>query len=468
MKQSLEKLLNHKVDHVHFIGIGGASMSGLASILLHNGIHVSGSDIASSENTEKLRAKGADIRIPHNTENIDPSYDLVVYTAAVKSDNPERREAQRLSLPIMERSDFLGLLTRTFEHTIAVSGTHGKTTTTSMISSILYEGGLDPTVTVGGHVDVFNGNYHIGENRFFITEACEYVDSFLKSFHKTGVILNIEEDHMDYFENLKAIQDSFKKFARIIPQDGYLVVNGDSPAILDVVTDLPCTLVTCGYGKDNRYQARKVEFDALGNGHFDVYKDGRFFESFDMVIPGEHNVLNALCAIAVSDLHGVEKKAMKTTLSSFKGAKRRFDLVGKEKGITVIDDFAHHPTELKATIKACKNFDHNNLWVVFQPYTYSRTYYFFDEFVASFAGADRVIINDISSDRETNQWDIADEDLSIAIQKNLQIPAVHLSTYAEIVDYLMDHVESGDLVLVAGAKTIYQTAYSFIERLKKQ
>ncbi|MBF7096942.1 UDP-N-acetylmuramate--L-alanine ligase [Alkalibacter mobilis] len=468
MKEKLEALLGNKIKKVHFIGIGGSSMSGLASILLKNGISVSGSDMKSSAYTEKLQAKGADIFIGHQGSNIEPSCSLVVYTAAISKDNPELLAAQGLKIPTMERSAFLGLLTETFPHTIAVAGTHGKTTTSSLIATILYEGDLDPTVSVGGIISTFKSNFHVGAGNYFVTEACEYVDSFLRSRHNIGIILNIEHEHVDYFKSLDQVKESFRKFAEIIPSDGYLIVNGDSPVVLDVTKGLNCQIIKTGLGEHNDYHAKNITYDDFGRPSYDVYKNGKLWQRFKLNIPGEHNVMNSLAAIACADICGVPAQTIAESLTGFSGAGRRFELRGVANGITVVEDYAHHPTEVAVTINACKNYKANNLIVVFQPHTFSRTFHFFDEIVEALRGTDHLIVSDIYSDREKNTYPVDHGDLAKAAGERLNIPAKHISDFDDIVNEVSSIAKPGDFVLVAGAGTINQVAYKLVEHLNQK
>jgi UDP-N-acetylmuramate--alanine ligase len=466
LKQELEKILSIKLNKVHFVGIGGSSMSGLASILIENGINVTGSDMQSSSYTDRLVQAGADVFIGHHSDNVDFTCSLIVYTAAIDDENPELKKGRDLSIPMLERSDFLGLLTKAYDMTIAVAGTHGKTTTSSLIASILYTSGLDPTVTVGGVVPAINGNYRVGKSDFFVTEACEYVDSFLKSSHKIGIILNIELDHVDYFQSLRQVKESFKKFASIIPQDGYLIANGDSDDILDICSDLKCTVVTTGLNKNNDYRGMNISYDNYGKPSFDVYKKGSFLSRFTLSIPGEHNVLNSLAAIACADICDVPIESLSESLKNFTGAGRRFEPRGEINGITVVEDYAHHPTELKVTIEACKNYKPKRLIVIFQPHTFSRTHYFFNELSNALSGADYVVTTDIYAAREKNKWPIRNEDLANAINKSHLSKAVHISDFEEISDHVSSIANPGDFILVAGAGTINKAAYDIAEKLK--
>lgn len=466
LKLYLEKIINKKLNLVHFIGIGGTSMSGLALILKNKGVGISGSDMKASTYTEKLIKHGAKIFIGHNEKNINSNCDLVVYSAAINPKNPEMIKAKELNIPLMERSDFLGALTKDFPKTIAVAGTHGKTTTSSLVASLLYNGNLDPTVSIGGSLDLIGGNCRVGDGDFFVTEACEYVDSFLKSHHNMGIILNIEEDHLDYFKDIEHIKKSFHSFAKIIPKDGLLIANSDDKDVRDILKGLDCPIVTIGLKDNNQWRATNIEYDNLGKPSFDIYNEGNLFGNFSLNIPGEHNVINALASLVCANHLGINKDIMDQTLSNFIGAHRRFEFRGDINNIRVYEDYAHHPTELKVTVEACTNYEYNKLWVVFQSHTYSRTYYFFDDFVNSFKGADYVIINDIYSDREDNTYNIYAQDLAKAVEERLNIPTKHISEFKDIVSYILDNATENDFILVAGSQTINQVAFDLVEALK--
>lgn len=466
MKYKLEDILGMPIQSVHFIGIGGSSMSGLASILLENGLSVTGSDMQDSAYLKKLTAKGAQVSVGHTGEYLDENTSLVIYTAAIPKDNPEMKKAREMDIPMMERADFLGTLTKAYEKTIAIAGTHGKTTTSSLTSTLLYHGGLDPTVSIGGIVSTFQNNYRVGNGEYFVTEACEYVDSFLRSTHFIGVILNLEHEHVDYFKDLDQVKASFRKFAQIIPPEGYLIVNGDDPNVMDTVKGLDQTTLRVGLEDGNDYQAVDIRYDDFGKPTFQVKRHGQFWQQFTLNIPGEHNVRNALAALACADLCGVDPKSMADSLSSFNGAGRRFEHRGVENGVTIVEDYAHHPTEIAVTIQACKNYKAKRLIVVFQPHTFSRTYHFFKQLVDSLKDADYLIISDIYAAREKNTYPIDHGDLAKAISERFSVPAVHISDFEEIEDAVAELAQPGDFVLVAGAGTINSIIPGILEKLK--
>lgn len=468
MKAQLEKKFNRPVQKLFFIGIGGSSMSGLATMALSQGFSIEGSDMITSSYVEKLASLGVKVHIGHHYENIPSDTDCVVYSAAIHENNPDMMKASDLNLPKIERSHFLGLFSHIFDKTIAVSGTHGKTTTSSMVACLLQHADLRPSLSIGGKLDEFGGNAIIDSKDFFVVEACEYVDSFLTTSHSIGIITNIEEDHLDYFKDgLSQIKKSFTKFGEILPEDGLMIAYGDSQDVLDVVNNLICPVVTYGLSPDNDWHPANIKYDKVGKPSFDVYKGAALYGHYQLVIPGEHNVLNALSAIICGDFLGIPVATSISAMARFTGAKRRFEFRGEVNGINVYEDYAHHPTELKVVVDACLNYEHRKLWVVFQPHTYSRTFFFFDDFVDAFAKADYVILNDIYSDREGNDWNIHSEDLQKAIEEKYHIPTVTISSFEDIVSHLTSHLCENDLVLVAGSQTINHVAFDLVAKLKE-
>lgn len=455
------------IKKIYFIGIGGTSMSGLALMSKTNGFTVCGSDMRPCSYTEKLEKNGVSVKIGHSADNVPKDADLVVYSAAIHMDNVEIIRAKEYGIPLMERSYFLGALSELYPDTIAVSGTHGKTTTSSLTALMLLNAGLDPSVSIGGTLDAIGGNSRVGKSRYFVVEACEFVDSFLHTKHTIGTILNIDSDHLDYFTGgIDQITESFKKFAMIIPAYGLLIANGDDEHVRKILPDVKAKVITFGFGEDNDYRAENVSYDSLGKPTFDVYINNEYFDTFSLRIPGAHNVSNALSVIACGVYLGIDKKAMEETFLSFGGAKRRFEFKGEEKGVKVFEDYAHHPMELKVTIDACLNYEHHKLWVVFQPHTYSRTFFLFDQFVDAVQKADEVIFNDIYSDREANDWNIYSEDLRDAVIKKYQKPASVITEFSDIVDYIAKNASPGDFVLVAGSQSINKVAADLVEKLK--
>ncbi len=443
----------HKPIHIHFIGIGGISMSGLAEILLEEGFTVSGSDSKESALTKKLESEGARIAYGQKAENITPDIDCVVYTAAINRANPELIEAVAKKIPMLTRAELLGQLMKNYKTPIAVSGTHGKTTTTSMISHILLAGDMDPTISVGGILKAIGGNIRVGSSETFITEACEYTNSFLHFFPKISVILNIEEDHLDFFKDLEDIRHSFRQFAELLPEDGTLVINSDINGFREIYEGLRCRVVTYGSSPDSDYSACGIAYDGNGHVSFDLLKHGEKTDRISLSVTGDHNVSNALSAIAVADLLDIPMDTTKKGLLSFTGTDRRFEYKGEFNGVTVVDDYAHHPTEIEATLKAAKHYPHEKVWCVFQPHTYTRTKAFFHEFAAALSHADHLVLADIYAARETDTLGISSADLAEEVKK-LGTDAHYFPSFAEIEAFLKENCRPGDLLITMGAGDI--------------
>ena len=446
----------HNPIPVHFIGIGGISMSGLAEILLKEGFPVSGSDSHASALTEHLERAGARICIGQAPSNIPEDCKLVVYTAAIHPDNPEYREAKRRRVPMLSRAELLGQLMRNYQTSIAVAGTHGKTTTTSMIASILLEEDADPTISVGGILPSIGGNIRVGGSEVFLTEACEYTNSFLHFFPTIGIILNIEEDHMDFFKDLNDIRRSFRRFAELLPVEGLLIINSDIPDYAEITEGLTCRVVTFGSSTDADYQAENTAYDTFGHPSFDLIrkteKDGRR-PRFSLKVPGEHNVCNALASIALADALRIPEAAVEKGLLSFTGTNRRFQYKGEVNGVTIIDDYAHHPTEIRATLHAAAHYPHRELWCVFQPHTYSRTKAFLKEFAEALSLADHVVLADIYAARETDTLGISSRDLERELAA-LGADVYYFPTFAEIEKFLSEKCMQGDMCITMSARDV--------------
>lgn len=436
--------------HVYFIGIGGISMSGLAEILLEKGFRVSGSDMRPSALTRMLEEKGAAVYYGQRFENLSEDIDLVVYTSAIHPDNPEMLAAEKLRLPALTRAQLLGQMMKNYEMPIAVSGTHGKTTTTSMISEILIAAGTDPTLSIGGILKSVGGNIRIGHSGYFVTEACEYTNSFLSFFPKVGIILNIEEDHMDFFRDLDDIYQSFGKFARLLPGDGALIINGDIPRFQEVANQAGCAVITFGKSPQCAYSFQDVSYSETGCGSFTLVKDGCRQQRFTLNVPGEHNICNALAAIALSDLLKIPQETAVKALLAFTGTDRRFEYKGAVNGVTIIDDYAHHPTEITATLRAAANYPHQTLWVVFQPHTYTRTKAFLKDFARALSLADRVILADIYAARETDTLGISSRTLQKEVEA-LGTPCQYFPSFDEIEKFVSSNCQPGDLLITMGA-----------------
>lgn len=449
---NIDKLKKFKT--IHMIGIGGVSMSGIAAILKNWGFTVTGSDTSDSENLNILRQKGIKVVIGHNLQDVAHA-DIVVYSAAVKQDDPEMLEAKKLHIPTIERADFLGDITRCYQDTICVSGTHGKTTTTSMISLCFLEALLDPSIQVGAYLKQLNGNYKVGNSEHFILEACEYVESFLKFTPKAEIILNIDNDHLDYFKTFEKIKKAFINYVKLLPNDGILIVNADDQNCLDLISFTQASTIT--YGIENKtadFYAENITFDEDAFPAFDVYHQGNFFSHVKLSVPGIHNILNALSCIALCTKYGIEKNTIQSALLKFTGAHRRFEFKGKIKtNVSVYDDYGHHPTEILATAKSLSHKSYHNSWVVFQPHTYSRTKNLLADFAKSLLSFDHVIILDIYAAREKNTYDISSNDL---VKKLMSMgkEAKYIPDFNKCVSYLKDNVKENDIVLTLGAGTV--------------
>ena len=444
------KINFEKPVHVHFIGIGGISMSGLAEILLKENFIISGSDNKESALTTHLEQAGARIFYGQKASNIIDGIDVVVYTAAIREDNEEYMAAKNAGLPMLSRAELLGQLMTNYEVPIAVSGTHGKTTTTSMLSHILLAAEKDPTISVGGILKAIGGNIRVGNSGVFVTEACEYTNSFLHFLPKISIILNIDEDHLDFFKDLDDIRCSFRRFAELLPEDGTLVINGAIPDLHEITDGLRCNVRTFGLDSSMNYGATNICHNAKGEASFDFIKNGEFIDRVSLSVNGNFNVENALASIAVADIIGISVKVSEAGLKSFTGTKRRFERKGKFDGINIIDDYAHHPTEIIASLKAAKHFPHREMWCIFQPHTYTRTKALFNEFVDALTLPDHVILTDIYAAREVNTIGISSKDVADAL-KERGADVYYFPTFEEIENFCRENCQNGDLLITMGA-----------------
>ena len=449
---------------VHMIGIGGVSMSGIAKILQYMGIEVTGSDRDETDVTIKLANTGIPVIKGTNPE-IVKNVDLVVYTAAIKQDNPELVAAKALGIHCMERAEFLGLITKLYKETICIAGTHGKTTTTSMVSLCFLEEGklnkkMEPTIQVGAKLKQIQGNYHIGTSEHFIIEACEYVESFLHFYPKAEIILNIDNDHLDYFKTFENVKNAFKKFAKILPENGYLVTNADDKSCLELLDEISKTINVYTFGIENEeanFIAKDIVFDKDGFANFDVYFNNEKYDTFKLSVPGKHNVINALACIALCEMYNISKESMKKALKLFTGANRRFEYIGERNGAAIYDDYAHHPTEIRATARAAKCKVYNESWGVFQSHTYSRTYNLFEDFVEALAEFDNIIISDIYAAREQNTYNVHPEDIVNKLKEKGK-NALYIGKYEDIAEYLKTKIKKDDLVITLGAGPVVKVA----------
>ena len=443
-----------KYKNIHMIGIGGVSMSGIAAILQNWGFNVTGSDTSDSESVQNLLKLGITVTIGHDLKSISNA-DIVVYSAAIKQDDPEMLEAKKLNIPTIERADFLGELTRCYKDTLCISGTHGKTTTTSMISLCFLEGLQDPSIQVGAFLKQINGNYKVGNSEHFIIEACEYVESFLKFSPKAEIILNIDNDHLDYFKTFDNIKKAFEKYVKLLPSDGLLILNGDDTNCLEWSNYTNAKIVTYGINNEKvNFKAKNIVFNSDGFAKFDVYYNDKLFEKIELSVPGMHNVLNALACVALCSEYNIDKKAIKSALSKFTGAHRRFEYKGKmNKNVSVYDDYGHHPTEIVATANSLMNKKYHKSWVVFQPHTYSRTKNLLNDFAKALSLFDHIIVLDIYAAREKNTYEITSKDLVKKIHE-LGKEVNYIPDFKKCADFIKTHVEDNDIVITLGAGTV--------------
>ena len=438
---------------VHFIGIGGISMSGLAEILHERGFKISGSDMKASPLTEHLQSLGISVALPQSRENIAQGIELCVYTAAISEENPELLEAKRQNVPTMTRAELLGRIMKNYKEAINVSGTHGKTTTTSMIGEILMEAQMDPTITVGGMMKDIGGNLRVGKSDVFLAEACEYTNSFLSFFPTIEVVLNIEEDHLDFFKDINDIRSSFRKFIEKLPENGILIFNKDIPHEEYFLQNLPGRkIITFGHN-DADYTANFISYDHYARPTYTLFEKGEDRGKVTLGVTGEHNIYHSLSAIAVARAIGIPFDTIKKGLLEFSGTDRRFQLKGKVNGFTIIDDYAHHPQEIAATIATAKKYPHKKLWVAFQPHTYSRTVALMDDFAGALSQADEIILADIYAAREQNTVGVSSDDLrKLMLSQNTNV--YYIPDFPSIEEFILSHLEEGDLLITMGAGNI--------------
>lgn len=449
----------YKIDfnkplNVHFMGIGGISMSGLAEILIKEGFKITGSDTKASEIITQLSEMGALINIGQTADNINDDIDLIVYTAAIKEDNEEFMAAKEKGIPMLTRAQLLGQIMENYKYSVAVSGTHGKTTTTSMLSYILLEADMDPTISVGGMIDAIGGNIRVGHSDYFVTEACEYTNSFHSFKPQISIILNVDADHLDFFSGIDEIAESFHTFATKTPEDGIVIVNGDMKYLDTVTNNLKCRIATFGENPDNKYSASNISFDAYGHPTYTLLIDGNEITDITLRVFGRHNVYNSLSAVAAACELGIPIETIKTGLLHCKGADRRFQYKGTIlDNVKVMDDYAHHPTEIAATLAAVRNTKYNELWCVFQPHTYTRTYALLNEFAQALKVCDHVIVADIYAAREKDTGLVSAKDLAEKISA-LGTDAFYLPSFDDIENYLLKNCKKNDLLITMGAGNV--------------
>ncbi len=457
--ENIDTLLK-QVKRIHFIGIGGSGMCPLAEILHSEGYVLSGSDNNESDTLARIRALGIPVTMGQKAENIAGA-EMVVYTAALLKDNPELVAAKESGIPTFERAKLFGAISRLYKNCIGICGTHGKTTVTSMTTQVMLEAKLDPSAVIGGKLPLIDANGRVGKSEHFVCEACEFVDTFLELSPAVAVILNIDEDHLDYFKTLDNLILSFHKFADMATDA--VLYNGDDRNTLKAMNGITGkTLVTFGFQSANDYYPENISTVRGAFYGFDVMHGGEKLGHIQLNVPGRHNILNALAAIAASMHAGADFAACKAGLEAFGGAGRRFEMLGEYAGITFADDYAHHPAELRVTLESAMKMDYNRVWAVFQPFTYSRTYMLMDDFAEVLQIPDRCVLTEIMGSREINTYNVYTAQLAERIPNS-----VWFNTFDEVADYVLRNAEAGDLVLTLGCGDIYKAAKMMIKRLKK-
>ncbi len=454
----MEDFLTGK-KHIHFIGIGGSGMYPLAQILHGQGFYLTGSDNNETETLQLVRNMGIPVFLGQRAENIEGA-DLIVHTAAIMADNPELIAAKASGVPVIERSVLLGLITSRYSNAVCVCGTHGKTTATSMLTHIFLADGIDLTAVIGGKLKAIHGSGICGKSETMVCEACEFVDTFLKLYPDTSVILNIDCDHLDYFKTMDNLRLSFTKFCNLTTER--LVYNGDDENTLIAVnnSDFNGKRVTFGMKPENDYYACNIEQISDFHTQFDLYHKGEKVDRISIHVPGAHNVLNALAACATALENGCKKESLNKGLSDFFGAVRRFERISEVKGITIVDDYAHHPTEVQTLLETAKKMNFKRVWAVHQPFTYSRTATLLNEFAEALSIADKVVLTEIMGSREKNTYNIYSKDLAAKVDS-----AVCVETCDDAAEYVSRHAESGDLVITFGCGDVYKAAYKLTELL---
>lgn len=471
---SIDKNILVGKKHIHFIGIGGSGMYPIAQILRAKGYEVYGSDNNETETLQAVRNMGCKVFMGQRAENIEGA-DLIVYTSAVLPDNPELVAARESGAPVLERAQLLGLVSSWYSNAICVCGTHGKTTATSMITQIFMESGEDISCVIGGKLKAIGGGSgRAGSSDTFICESCEFQDHFLKLYPDTVVILNVDADHLDYFKNLDNIKKSFREFAGMASK--CLIVNGDDENTMESVNGLDKSIITFGFSHSNDYYSEIVSTQGIST-TFRVYKNNTLLGEVTMNVAGRHNVLNATAAIAAADINGISIDVIKNAMSKFSGAGRRFEIIAQTKGITVVDDYAHHPAELEAVLSEAKTLGFKRVWAVFQPFTYSRTQILFDDFARVLQIADKVVLTDIMGSREKNTFGIYTRDLASAIPgciffdcdnetADAQTAQRKEENFDEIAQYLLKEAGDGDIIITLGCGDAYKIAKKFSKLLE--
>ena len=439
-----------KYKKIHMIGIGGSSMSGVAEIAASLGIEITGSDMEETYYVKKLLDKNYNIKVGHHPEMIDNSIDLIVYSAAIADDDLERIKAKELNIPQMERAEFLGLMTKSYNNVICIAGTHGKSTTSGMITKCFVEGNIDPTGQIGATSFEIGGNNKVGKSDVFILESCEYHESYLHFNPKYAIVLNVDADHLDYFGTFDNVKKSFNKFCNLVPEDGYIFKNNDDINSEHIIDGVKGKIITFALHNEADYKAINYTFDSDGHPSFDVEYNGNIIVHIDLSVTGEHNLYDALVTVAVCNTYGLDLNIVKSSLADYKGVHRRFEFLGLTKNKAMVyDDYAHHPAEIATTLYSVNKVKHNKTWALHQPFTYTRTKDHLDEFAEVLSGFDNIVLTDIYAGREKDIYNIKTEDLVEKI-KPLNPNVYHFSDTDELIKFLNEHLQENDIICSIG------------------
>lgn len=454
--------MNYK--KIHMIGIGGSSMSGIAEIAHAKGVTVTGSDMEETYYVRKLLDKGYIINVGHKPEFIDETYDLIVYSAAIQMDDPEILRAKELNIPIMERAEYLGLITSNYKNTICIAGTHGKSTTSGMITKAFIDGGEDPTVQIGASLYEINGNNKVGTDDTFILESCEYHDSYLHFNPKIALVLNVDADHLEYFGSLDNVKASFKKFINLVPNDGYIFINNDDENSKTIYSEAKGKVITFGIDTDADYKAINVSYDDEGHPSYDVLYNNNVIANVNLSVIGKHNVYDSLATIAICNTLNINLNKVVESLKEYTGVHRRFEFLGyTSNGAVVYDDYAHHPAEIKTTLYSVNQVKHNKTWALHQPFTYTRTKDHLDEFAEVLSGFDNIILTDIYAGREKDIYNIKTEDLVEKI-KPLNPNVYHFSDAEELIKFAKENLKENDIICSIGCGPVDKISQKLVDK----
>lgn len=449
---------------IHMIGIGGSSMSGVAEITASLGVEVTGSDMEETYYVTKLLDKGFKITVGHHPELIDNSIDLIVYSAAIAEDDPERVKAKELNIPQMERAEFLGLLTKSYNNVICIAGTHGKSTTSGMITKCFVNANVDPTVQIGATSFEIGGNNKVGTSDVFILESCEYHESYLHFNPKFAIVLNVDADHLDYFGTFENVKKSFNRFCKLVPEDGFIFKNNDDENSEHIIDDVKGKVITFALHKDADYKAVNYAYDDDGHPSFDVEFNGNIIVHIDLSVTGEHNLYDALATVAVCNTYGLDLDIVKSSLATYRGVHRRFEFLGLSKsGAMVYDDYAHHPAEIATTLYSVNKVKHNRTWALHQPFTYTRTKDHLDEFADVLSGFDNIVLTDIYAGREKDIYNIKTEDLVEKIRP-LNPNVYHFSDTDELIKFLNDNLQENDIICSIGCGPVDKISQKLVDK----